>query len=339
MTLEELTLRRLNGQHLISPSGVDTVAGKLCGIQAQFFSNAAHSLKIRSYNPDNLRGLVKNWTIRGTIHLFPAADIPLYLREERYHSDDWSLPSWWNQRPGWALTPERQKYLADVIRDALRDGPRSREALKEICRKEGMTEAEEGSMFDPWGGGIREMAERGFLHQLAREEKTFSLSPEITPMTTETAQLELARRYFTHYGPATIHDCQYFFRASAAQVRKWLSALPVTAAEYHGKTFYYIDRGVPSGEIPRCLFLAGFDSLILGYEKKESLFLPQEHLRQIFNLAGIVHPAVLVDGQVVGRWKKKDQKLTVTRFSSADEVLLRQAAHTLWSDLQTIDIL
>lgn len=338
MTLEELKLRRLSGHHLLSPTSVKTVTEDLCGLQAQFFPNAVHSLKIRSTDPCNTADLIKNWTIRGTVHLFPLSDLPLYLREECYRSMDWSRPSWWNQRPGWALTPQRQKYLAEVILSALQDRPQTRENLKEICRTEGMTAAEESSMFDPWGGGIRELCERGFLHQLPREEKTFALSPEITPMEEEATQLELARRYFTHYGPATIHDCQYFFRVSAAQVKRWLNVLPVTATEYNGTTYFYIDGEFLSEEIPHCLFLAGFDALMLGYEKKESLFLPQEHLRQIFNLAGIVHPAILVDGEVVGRWRKKDHKLTITCFSPSNTDLLKDHAQNLWGDLKKVDI-
>lgn len=56
---------------------------------------------------------------------------------------------------------------------------------------------------------------------------------------------------------------------------------------------------------PRCLFLAGFDQLMLGYEKKESLYLAPENLRAIFNLAGIVMPPVMLDGRVVGKWKRR----------------------------------
>ncbi len=55
--------------------------------------------------------------------------------------------------------------------------------------------------------------------------------------------------------------------------------------------FYIPDRQTDWPEIPDCLFLAGFDPLLMGYEKKESPFLPPEYLRKVFSLAGIVMPA------------------------------------------------
>ena len=63
MTIEELKIRQLTNQHLISPSDKMTVVRDLCGVQAQFFPNAMHSLKIRCNDYDEQTvadGLVKN---------------------------------------------------------------------------------------------------------------------------------------------------------------------------------------------------------------------------------------------------------------------------------------
>ena len=78
---------------------------------------------------------------------------------------------------------------------------------------------------------------------------------------------------------------------------------------------------------------------MLGYEKTESLFLPKEHMRDIFNLAGIVRPAILVKGTVVGWWNLKNRKLKVTLFSPTDQKLLTNAATKLWGDLKEIEVL
>ena len=96
---------------------------------------------------------------------------------------------------------------------------------------------------------------------------------------------------------------------------------------------------MPAGELPKCLFLAGFDQLMLGYEKTESLFLPKEHMRDIFNLAGIVRPAILVNGTVVGWWNLKNRKLKITLFSPADQKLIFDAATRLWNELKGIEVL
>ncbi len=92
--------------------------------------------------------------------------------------------------------------------------------------------------------------------------------------------------------------------------------------------------------MPRCLFLAGFDPLMLGYEKKESLFLPGEFLRAVFNLAGIVMLTVLLDGVVAGKWKKTGRRLKVEWFgtvSAPKREAAREAVASLWGDLSAFD--
>ncbi len=80
---------------------------------------------------------------------------------------------------------------------------------------------------------------------------------------------------------------------------------------------------------------------MLGYEKKESLFLAQEHIRGIFNLAGIVMPALMVDGNVVGKYKKKDRKLTITLFENInkkDRDAVLEKAGELWDDIAKTEL-
>ena len=347
MTLQELKIRQMTNQYLVTPSDMRTVARDLCGIQAQFMANALHSLRIRCTDYDENAAksfLVKNWTIRGTVHIFDQDDLPLFLHCGNggdYRRDEWNGYTFWDQKDQWALTPERQKFFAAVIRKSLEDGPRTRDELKDLCRRQGMTESEESGMFDSWGGGIRELCERGFLNYVVQEKKAYCLAPPFSPVPREEAELEIARRYFTNIAPATIHDAMYFFRVSAAQVKAWLSQLPVISAPYEGKTYYYIDNGKPyAHDMPRCLFLAGFDQLLLGYEKKESLYLKPEHRRAIFNLAGIVMPSLLLDGQVAGKWKKKGRRLFIELFTPAgrrERPRIRQKAEELWKDLSSIE--
>ena len=349
MTLEEIKIRQLTNQHLIAPTDKLSVVQDLCGLQAQFLTNVLHALKIRAndYEEATVKsGLVKNWTIRGTVHIFAESDLPLFVHcknGELYRSHDWKVPSWWNQRNDWSLTPERQRYFSEIILESLKSSPHTRDELKAICEAHGMTDAEAGSMFHAWGGGIRELCERGFINYSVTEKKEYCLAPAFTPMPEAEANLEIARRYFTHMAPATIKDAAYFFHTTQTQVKAWLSALPVQSVQFDGKTYFYIesrlcyDRGIPD-----CIFLAGFDQLMLGYEKKESLYLKQEHLRGIFNLAGIVMPPVLLHGMVVGRWKKKNGKLIIEHFSplsERDRRLLKNKAEALWADVNSIKMM
>ena len=334
MTLEEIKLRRLAGQHLLAPADTQTVVKDLCGVQAQFLGHAIHGLSIRCTEV-NTDGLVKSWTNRGTMHLFSVDDLPLFLHEGRTHF----LRPVDTMESDVYISADRKAYFADLIVDAVSKGIDEREALKAVCEKSGMTENESQSLFDPWGGTIRALCETGRICHKVQEKKAYQLCPAFEPMTEETARTELARRYFTHFGPATIKDAAYFFGTTQTKVKSWLKQFPVTETTLEGKSYFYIDEGLPAGEMPDCLFLAGFDQLMLGYEKTESLFLPKEHMRDIFNFAGIVRPAILVNGTVVGWWNFKNRKLKITLFSPADKKLIDHTATAQWRDLKQIEYL
>lgn len=83
MTRDEIKLRQMTNQYLISHAPKLTVVRDLCSIQSQFVVNVMHSLKIRSNDFDASpvgEGLVKNWSIRGTVHAFAESDLPLFIR-------------------------------------------------------------------------------------------------------------------------------------------------------------------------------------------------------------------------------------------------------------------
>ena len=193
MTLEELKIRQLTNQYLIQKGAKEQVIRDLCGVQAQFLSNAIHSLKIRCHDFDNRSatdGLVKNWTIRSTVHVFSEKDLPLFIRcnnGEDYLKNEWNGYTFWNQRDKWALSPQRQAYLANIILRSLESGSKTRDKLKEICRENGMTHAEESCMFESWGGGIAELCKRGFMNYVVQEKKAYCLAPAFSPLSDEDA--------------------------------------------------------------------------------------------------------------------------------------------------------
>lgn len=334
MTLEEIKLRRLAGLHLLTPADTQTVVKDLCGVQAQFLSHALHGLSIRCTEV-NTDGLIKSWTNRGTMHLFSVDDLPLFLHEGRTHF----LRPVDTLESDTFISADRKAYFADLIVDAVAQGIDEREALKAVCEKAGMTENESQSLFDPWGGTIRALCEAGRLCHKVQEKKVYQLCPAFESMAEEPARIELARRYFTRFGPATVKDAAYFFGTTQTNIKSWLKQLPVSETSLDGKYYFYIDNGLPAGNLPDCLFLAGFDQLMLGYEKTESLFLPKEHMREIFNLAGIVRPAILVNESVVGWWNLKNRMLRITLFSPTDQALISDTANRLWNDLRHIEYL
>lgn len=266
--------------------------------------------------------MVKNWSVRGTMHVFAADDLPLFLHRGRTHY----LRGCDRMEGDEQISAQRKRWFAELMLEKIGEGIEAREALREECFRAGLTQREAESVFNSWGGLIRALCESGKISYRVQEKKAFKLCPPFEPLEAEAAEEEMMRRYFTNFGPATVRDVAYFFGTTQANVKKYLSRLPVSAVECDGKTYFYMEKanrgkafdasGAYEGDIPDCIFLAGFDPLMLGYQKKESLYLPAEYLRRIFNLTGIVMPAVLLHGTVAGRWKKKNNRLLIFMFRS-----------------------
>lgn len=301
-------------QHLTAPADRLTVCGDLNGLQAQFLSCARHALATRCSQPlDGSwgEGLVKSWTIRGTMHIFREDDLPLFLHQGRDHFlrdvDRFADDPW--------ATAERKQLFAGHILRRIGQGSATREELRSACREAGLTAEEERSVFDSWGGLLRAMSEAGMICYQVRPGKSFRRCPPFVPLAAEEARLEQARRYFTHFGPASVRDAAYYFGAPQKQVKSWLDQLPVRAEVCQGRDCFSIDDGLRDfPDVPDCILLAGFDQLMLGYDKRESVFLPREHLRGVFNLSGIVLPCVLLKGEAAARWKLSGRTCAVTPF-------------------------
>lgn len=310
MTASDIILARLTRQHLLTPAEDElAVLRDLCGVQAQFYGNCLHALRIRCGRADESARLAeyaaKTWTLRGTLHLIARDDLPLFLHEGRRH---FLRPCDTMDDDG-QLSAARKRALAGCITARCEKGVCTREELRMLCRESGMTACEEESAFNAWGGLLRALCENGTLIHAAQQEKAFTRCPPFVPMPESNAMRELLRRYLAHYGPATVKDMSYFFAKPQRELLPVLEGLAPESFKCEGKLFYSIGDVKHLGDLNCCIFLAGFDPLLLGYEKAESLFLPEEARRAIFTRAGIVRPAILLDGRIVGFWKRRGRTL------------------------------
>ena len=315
METEEIIAMRCAAHGLSAKKPGREIVRGLCGLQSQFAMQARHALMIRADDGNAaLADCVRTWTMRGTMHTILREDAPLYLYDGRTHA----LRPCDKMADDERLNAERKRELAEIIREAIRNGEGEREKLRQICRVSGMTEDEEQSAFDAWGGLLRAMAENGEIAYAAEKGKRFvPLEPQ-EPWDRERARNEILRRYFAGYGPATIRDAAYFTGWGMREIAARAERLELKRAACGGEDFW-MDARAEAGEIPKCAYLAGFDPMMLGYEKKTSLMLAPENMRGVFNLAGIVAPTVLLSGRVAGKWKRTGKKLEITPFRTVTD--------------------
>lgn len=309
MTKEELLYFSLKHQYFLAKADKARVVSDLCGLQAQFANNPKYALQIRAsdYDEENWsHNLVKTWSFRGTLHAVRRDELGLFL-SARGVEDTWD--------DSWGLDAKIKPYWAEQIYNWIGEGINEREKLKEKCRAQGMEEKILKKVFHGWGGLIREMCNRGMIAYDGGTAKRFVICDDIDYMEQDLARIILLKRYFSTFGPATIADCAAFTGYIQREVVRLLKKgeIPLQRLVYEGTEYFYLQDLEGDGTIPPCLFLTGFDQLILGY-KDRSRFMHPHDQRNVITLTGIVFPTILVQGKLQARWKKERHKLVITPF-------------------------
>jgi len=119
------------------------------------------------------------------------------------------------------------------------------------------------------------------------------------PLRLEGSADDLARRYLTAYGPATAQDFATWSGLPVPPARKAVKAAATTEFVVEGEPLAAID------DLPGCddLRLVGeFDAYLLGY-KDRRYAVAEEHRKHIHPGGGMLRPAVIQGGVVIGSWK------------------------------------
>lgn len=319
---QELLLYTLQNQYLLKKGRRLDVLSGLCGLQAQFANNPRYALRIRArdFSEESWSaGLLKIWSHRNTIHVIWEDELGLFL-SAKGHNIEWG-ESWWD------IPVKVKPYWAAFIREKVAGGIDEREALKRECRIAGMDEALLKRVFHGWGGLIKEMADRGMIAYRPGTEKRFFLPEEPAWMDRDEARLVLMERYFECFGPATEADCAAFTGYGITEVRTLLrrGGLPLRSVDIGGVPHFHVGRLRAARALPDCIYLAGFDQLVMGY-KDRSRFLDPEDKSLAVNQAGIVYPGILLYGRLCARWKKEPGRLSITPFRPLSPALMDIAA-------------
>jgi hypothetical protein len=141
----------------------------------------------------------------------------------------------------------------------------------------------------------------------------------------EEASARLVQLYFQSHCPATIQDFCWWSGLSQTEARKGLEAVKseFVSEEINGQTYWISNafRNLPDTE-NTCRLLPAWDEYLVSYKDREAI-LPPNVQRKAISSNGIFHPVIVVNGQVVGLWKKsanKKQTVLLDFFEQPDAV-------------------
>jgi len=310
--------RRLANQ-LLTTRGLEhpaDVVRTLGAVQAQDYAGAKWALAQRMRNATDASierdlsagHILRTHVLRPTWHFVAPADIrwmlaltaPRVNQAMAYHGRV-------NE-----LTPSIVRRSHDAIAKALSGGKH-------------LTRAELGSALD--GARIRNTSGQRLAHLVMRAELdaiicsgarrgnqfTYALLDERVPPTAsmerDEALLELARRYFSTRGPATAADFAWWSGLAMSDVKRALQiAEPELEKVVLGEQVMWLIPSRSSKRAPSAHLLPNYDEYFIGYKNRNAIGDRLGHVNAVIGGDARISNVVIVDGQLVGGWKRMVDK-------------------------------
>jgi hypothetical protein len=324
VAVESVIAWRLARQHLKDRSESDAVAvaSDLAGVHAQIASAAelALAVRVKDLEPGRVgalldkRELVKTWAMRGTLHYFAARDLPLWIAALR-HRVPYERPVW--QR-GFNVTLQQMETLMAAIGKALDGRSLTREELDDAVVK--LTDGTlRGRLRSGWGELLKPAAYQGLLcFGTPRGRNVTFVRPnqwlrrwKDSPLTTDQALAEVARRYLHTYGTASHEHFGAWWGSTPADGRRVFRSLAdeLVELDLDGDRVSALSsdlRAIRSAQLPRThiRLLGHFDPYKVGVRPRR-IFVPDAFYDRVYLKAGWMSPVVLEQGRAVGVWEAK----------------------------------
>ena len=308
------------------------VTAKIAGLHAQVMSSAELTLwaRLDGLEPDAVRRalweertLVKTWAMRGTLHLLPAAELPLW-QAARSTTRLWEKGVWLR---AFGVTQKELARLLDAVGEALDGRMLTREELAaEVTRLTGSAKLGE-KLRESWGALLKPAAALGRLCFAPSEGQQVRFTrPDTwlggwTEHDPDEALLEVIRRFLAASGPVTREDVTRWWGVpSAAQVQKRIERLgeEVTVVDVDGTSAYLLTADAPglAGAAPSrsVRLLPAFDQYVVTATRQVEHLTPGPFKERIYRPQGWLSPVLLVGGRMDGIWRQeaKGRRLHVT---------------------------
>jgi hypothetical protein len=326
---------RVSRHHLaarVPRGGMLGVVEDIAGLHAQLTSSAELSLwaRVEDLEADAVqqalwsqRSLVKTWAMRGTLHLLPAAEYPLWQAGLSTYRN-YLKNAWFRY---FDVTRDELEQLLAAVSAALDGRMLTREELADaVSTGTGVAKLGE-KVRDNWGALLKPASFRGQLCfapsqgqnvRFTRPDRWLRMvsTDQVEP---KVAMQEIARRFLSAYGPATREDFARWWAMSPAEAQKLLQSLgqELVSVQVEGTTAWMlaehaaeVTHATAQGSVR---LLPAFDPYVIGATRHADKLLPGPFAERIYRPQGWVSPVLLVDGRMDGIWgyEKKRSSIAV----------------------------
>ncbi len=314
MDLARLRARRLRAHRLTAPAAdVVAAAEHLLAVQAQEFWAGRWALAVRTRGAVRLsevdaafaRGaLVRSWTMRGTLHIIPAADLAwvLALTGER------QLKAAASRHRALGLDHDTLARAERAVRAALRGGGRlDRAGLFDVLRGTGVDPSEQRGAHVLYALAVRGVIVQGPVVPRAggpTREQQFVLSEEWLPAAAAPADplAELFVRYIAGHAPAGAADFAWWSGLPLTHARRAAEAAAARLRQVAEDLWEAPDPPRRAPGAPAVLALGVFEEYVISYADRTAVCAPEILDVVIPGGNGIIRPVIVCDGEVVGVW-------------------------------------
>ncbi|HUP26821.1 MAG TPA: winged helix DNA-binding domain-containing protein [Chloroflexia bacterium] len=350
----QVCARRLERQGLAAPfesSGVADVAGAMCGAHAQIMIAAELSIGLRMSGVTRRdvqqalwveHSLVKTRGPRGTVHLLPSRDLPMWtgalsalpVRRNAGGKDE-------------LLTAGQTEEVVAAIGDALQDSDLTVDELTEaVVQRAGAWAGEPAmpafqALWPRWRAAEGVAANRGVLCFGPNRGRNVTYTspnrwlPGFRPQASEAALSALVGRYLYSYGPATPEQ---FARWMSVPARWAIDLFDSLAAELQQVEVEGTPAWVAQGDTKGTLhppngvrLLPYFDAYVVGCHPRDLLFPGRASARALSGGQAGNLPVLLVGGVVAGLWHHRRSgkvlDITVEPFGQPSPAQRREIEH------------
>ena len=334
LTWQQVMAWRLQRHQLAKRAPQDKlieVVSDMCGLHAQLMSSAELAMwaRINDLTPDAVqnalwhdRSLVKTWAMRGTLHVLPAADFPIWQSALSTNAN-YRKNSWLKFH---GVTLDEIEAIIEGVKTTLTDQGITREQLADGIAERMQAPKLRELLRSGWGALLKPAAFQGNLCFGPNQGQNITfVRPERWlkqwhSVPVEEAQQEALRRYLGAYGPATLEDWTRWFASTPARAKALVKELgdEITTVDVEGTHSLMlvqdVDEAAKATVKEHVRLLPAFDPYVVGSSRNSEGLLASAFKDRVHRPQGWISAVLLVDGQMRGVWKheQKGSRLTVT---------------------------